>query len=618
MNNNNSSADTATQDLLNVAAAHHYETVWDRAKQQSPKCKIGRDGLCCKNCLLGPCHITARAPRGVCGATADTIVMRNFVRHIAAGTAAHTNHSRSIALMLEKIAEGKTDEYPIHDTQKLRVVAEKLKIPPSDDIYLLAKMVAEKALEDFGSQKLTPLNFLAAYAPAKTITRWRSVKDTDMTPRGIDREISEVFHQTVMGTNHDPLTLLIQGMRTALANGWGASLIATELQDIIFGTPKARSGMTNLGVIDPETVNIIVHGHEPLLADKLATLHKNTEIQDAARRVGAKGLKVYGLCCSGGELLTRHGIPLIGNIQQQELAIITGVIEAFIVDVHCIFPSLAYLARNFHTQFISTSEHAIFPGSQHIPFREEKASAIANNIIQQALDAYPKRDETKINLTPHKTEAIVGFSVESLKKTFGGSLALLADALKTKEIKGIVCMMGCNSTEVKHDAYHIALTQALIKKGFLIVGTGCWGAAAAKAGLMQCSAAEQAATPLKKFCQQYQIPPVLHLGSCVDSSRFLVLAAELAKHFDCDIADLPLFASAPEWMSEKALAISLYFVASGINMHLWPTPPISGSEEITRLLTEELTNIIGARYFIEENPERAAEIMIRHLPALLS
>ena len=612
------SSDPASQEMLKLAEEKGYETIWDRLEKQKPACKFGATGICCRNCVMGPCRISPRAPLGICGATADTIVARNAIRSIAAGSAAHSDHGRPLAIILKEIAEGQSKEYFITDVEKLKSVAKRLGIKDIHDINELAAAVASIALDDFGNQDSKPLKFLEAYAPKKRKERWHRLeeslskktgKKTGIIPRSIDREVVDVMQRTQLGTDHDILSLLLQGARTALSDGWGGSLIATEIQDIIFGAPSIAEGMSNLGVIDPDYVNIIVHGHEPLISTKIVDISQTEDMQNLAKSVGAKGVAVLGMCCTGNELLMRQGVPMAGNVLQQELAIITGAIEAMVVDVQCIYPALTTLAECFHTRFISTSEQAAFPGGTHVQFDENNATDIATKIVKMAIEAFPKRNKNKVNIPKHKTKATVGFGIEQIQKSFGGTLNPLIDALKDGTIKGIVGIMGCNTPLIKHDDNLTRLSIALLKKGMLVIGTGCWGVAAAKAGLMQEEAHKFSSHELREFCQKWKLPPVLHMGSCVDCSRILILASLLAESLDVDISDLPIVGSAPEWMSEKAFAIGTYFVASGINMHIWPLPPTTGSENVTRILTHDIEGLLGAKFFADENPEISADMI---------
>ncbi|OAQ21374.1 anaerobic carbon-monoxide dehydrogenase catalytic subunit [Thermosulfurimonas dismutans] len=612
------SIDPAVQEILQLASEKGYETVWDRLNSQSPHCKFGLNGLCCKNCIMGPCRITPKTTTGVCGAEADTIVARNIVRGIAAGVAAHSDHGRAVAILLKEVACQENKDYTIFDTEKLKAVATKLGVDTDRDIHEIAKDVAEIALKDFGKQDDKPLKFLASYAPKKRLERWLDLekklysetdKKTGVIPRNIDREVADSMHRTTMGVDHDPLSLLIQGVRASLADGWGGSLIATELQDILFGTPRIRTIMANLGVISPDHINIVIHGHEPILSEKVVEIANTPDMQKLAQEYGAKGINVVGMCCTGNEILMRQGVPVAGNELHQELAILTGAVEAIVVDVQCIYPALGKLAKCFHTKFISTSDRAKFPGSLHIQFEEEHANEVAKKIVKTAIEAFPKRDKRKVHIPSFKSEAVVGFSNEQLLKILGGSLKPLVDAILAGDIKGIAGIVGCNNPKVKHDYYHVTLTKELIKRDILVIGTGCWAIAAAKAGLMRIETQELAGERLRKVCKALNIPPVIHMGSCVDCSRMLTLAGAIADYLEADISDLPLVGSAPEWTTEKAVSIGTYFVASGVPVHLWPAPPISGSPKVVSLLTQEIKNLLGGYFFVEEDPIKTVDIM---------
>jgi carbon-monoxide dehydrogenase catalytic subunit len=567
---------------------------------------------------MGPCRITPKSPEGVCGATADIIVARNLVRAIAAGAAAHSDHGRPLTVTLKEVAEGENKDYQIKDVEKLKGIAGRLGLDSDADVKTLAKAVAEVAMKDYGKQDVSPIQFLVSYAPKKRLERWKNLeksllektgKKMGVLPRSVDREIVDIMHRTHIGVDNDPVSLLMQGVRAALGDGWGGSLIATEIQDILFGAPAVKTIMSNLGVIDPDYVNVIAHGHEPILSEKIVEVAQSEEMQRLAQKYGAKGVNVVGMCCTGNELLMRQGTQVAGNVLHQELAVMTGAVEAVVVDVQCIFPALGQLVECFHTKFISTSEQAKFPGSLHIQFEESKATQVAKEIIKTAIEAFPKRDKNKVFVPGHKTEAVVGFTTENIISALGGTPKLLVDAIVGGKIKGVVGIVGCNNSKVKQDYNHVNIARELIKKDILVIGTGCWAIACAKAGLMRLDAVELAGEGLKEVCKALNIPPVLHMGSCVDCSRMLTLAGGLADYLGVDISDLPLVGSAPEWMTEKAVSIGTYFVASGVPVHLWPMPPITGSETVVKILTEDIKDLLGGYFFVEEDPVKTANMM---------
>jgi len=618
------SVDPAAVEMLRIADREGYSNVWERYEKQQPQCSYGQLGTCCRICSMGPCRIDpfGEGPtHGVCGATADTIVARNLARMAAVGSSSHSDHGRKVALLLRAVANGTNTDYHITDPDKLMAVAARLDIPTAGRQQMeIAADVANVAIDCFGNQEEEPLVFLQKYMPVKRFERLKGLESalykstgakTGFLPRGIDREAVDILHRTHFGCDHDPLSLVAQSIRCSLSDGWGGSLIATELQDILLGTPTIKSVKANLGVLEEESVNVVVHGHEPILSAKVAEMALSAENRQAAEAVGAKRVNVAGLCCTGNEVLLRQGVGMAGNESHSELAIMTGAVDAMVVDVQCIFPALADLASCFHTKFITTSEQAKIPGALHIQFDEHHADVIASRIIKTAIDAFPNRNKGRVYIPKHTATAVVGFTFEEILKALGGTLQPLIDLIVSGAIKGVAGIVGCNNVKVQQDHFHRVLTKELLKRDILVIGTGCWAVAAAKAGLMDLSAQELAGPGLKAVCQQLGIPPVLHMGSCVDCSRMLNLAGAIADHLKVDISDLPLVGSAPEWTTEKAVAIGAYFVGSGIPVHLWPLPPILGGPAVTKILTRDAKDLLGGWFFVEEDPAAAADQMER-------
>lgn len=616
------SIDKAAIEMFKILDKRGYDNIWDRLEAQKPQCGYGELGVCCRICSMGPCRINPYGEEptlGVCGADADTIVARNLVRMIAAGASAHSDHGRKPAIILKEISENKIKDYQIRDIDKLIGVAKKLDLYKEGDSYLeLAAKISDCALKCYGKQDEEPIAFLKAYMAKSRIKKLENVaesieKDSGMSvgllPRNIDRESVDILHRTHMGTDHNPLTLIIQGLRCALADGWGGSLIATELQDILFGTPHKREINANLGVLEEESVNIIVHGHEPILSEKIVEKSMEKALIDYAKSKGAKGINVVGMCCTGNEVLMRQGIPVAGNELHQELAIMTGAVEAVTVDVQCIYPSLGKLSECFHTKFISTSEQAHFPGSLHIQFKEDSANDVAEKIIKVAIDNYVFRNKHKVYIPDVKAKATVGFSVEYMLNMLGGSLEPLINAIKSGQILGVAAIVGCNNPKITQDYFHINLTKKLLEKNILVIGTGCWAIAAAKGSLMDVNYLNELDVPLKEVCKALNIPPVLHFGSCVDCSRLLVLLSALAEALNVDIDKLPVVGSAPEWSTEKAVAIGSYFVASGVPVHLWPMPPIFGAPKVIEILTKGAKELVGGYFFVDGNVDKTADTM---------
>ena len=610
----NRSIDPATQEMLARAEELNLETAWDRYEAQLPQCGFGELGVCCRNCNMGPCRISPfedGPKKGVCGATADIIVARNLIRMIAAGASAHSDHGRDIAHTLLLTAEGKGGGYEITDESKLHALAAEYEIEIEGRTKeAIALDLARAVYAEFGKQE-GPIQFTRR-APEARQELWKSL---GIDPRGIDREIVEIMHRTHIGVDNDPVNLILQGLKASVADGWGGSMVATELSDVLFGTPTPVRSTSNLGVLKEDHINIVAHGHEPTLSEMIVTAAQDPEMVKLAKKQGAEGINVVGMCCTGNEVMMRHGIPIAGNFLQQELAVITGAVEAIIVDVQCIMPALGALTGCFHTKFISTSPKAKFPGATHIEFHEEEAYQIAKEIVKAAVENYPLRKADMVQIPDETMEAVVGFSVEAIVEALGGTLDPLLDAIRSGSVKGIGAVVGCNNVKIQHDYGHVRLLEELIKDDVLVVTTGCNAIAAAKAGLMLPEAAEQAGDGLKAVCQALGIPPVLHMGSCVDISRILVACAAIANALGVDISDLPAAGAAPEWMSEKAVSIGAYVVSSGVYTVLGTVPQVLGSEAVTGLLTAGANDVVGAAFGVETDPFKAAKLMIDHIDA---
>ena len=600
------------QQMLRIAREAGIQTVWDRAMAQEPQCGYCSLGVSCRNCSMGPCRIDpfGVGPQvGVCGATADLIVARNLGRAIAAGSASHSDHGRDILEVFEATAKGETSGYRITDEAKLRRLAEEWQIETGDrPVDEIAQDLAAAMYEDYGSRK-TELGFVER-APDQRRALWNRL---DLTPRGIDRENVEMLHRTHMGVDSDYANILLHALRTGLADGWGGSMIATELSDVMFGTPTPVMSQVNLGTLKVEDVNIALHGHNPLLSDVIVQAAGDPDLVALAREKGAAGINLVGLCCTGNELLMRKGVPMAGNHLMQELIVMTGALEAMVVDYQCIMPAVTEVARCFHTQVISTSDKAKFPGAVHVPFDPANGLEIGRDIVRRAIEAYPNRNPDRVRIPDGPVPMMAGFSVEAILGALGGTPQPLVDAIVAGTIRGAVAVVGCNNPKVTLDYGHVTLTRRLIENDILVLVTGCAAVANGKAGQMVPDAAAMAGPGLRAVCESLGIPPVLHMGSCVDNTRVLVLAAALAKHLGVDISQLPLAGAAPEWYSEKAVAIGAYVVASGITTVLGVQPPIFGSPAVVDLLANGLEGVVGAKFAVEPDPEKAAVLIRRHL-----
>jgi len=609
-------ADRISETLKAKAAEEGLQTTADRYLAQSPQCRFGLQGLCCRNCFMGPCRVIEGLPgkeRGVCGATASTIVARNFARAVAAGAAAHSDHGRDAAHTLLLAASGKSD-FRIKDVHKLRTLAEVFGIKTGDRKHEeIAADLAQAGLMEFGKPE-GPLALIKR-APARRQKVWR---DQGIVPRAIDREIVEIMHRTTMGVDQDYKSILKQAQRCALADGWGGSMIGTEFQDILFGTPRPVLGTANLNVLKKDQVNVVVHGHEPALAEMIVLAAQDPQLLERARAHGAAGINVCGMCCTSNELLIRHGIPIAGNSMQQELVIVTGAVDAMVVDVQCIMQGLAAMAKHYHTKIITTSPKGHMPGAEHIEFSEERALEAAKAIVAVAVDNFQHRGLVHIP-NDEATPVIAGFSHEAIKYMLGGSFRAsyrpLNDNIMNGRIRGVVGVVGCNQPKCTADGANAELVKKLISQDILVVQTGCMAIASAKQGYMVPEMMEVCGPGLREVCEAVGMPPVLHAGSCVDNSRILIACTEMVLEGGLgeDISDLPVAGCAPEWMSEKAIAIGQYFVSSGVLTVFGIGLPIDGSQEVKDYLCGGIEKEVGGRWAIEHHPAHMAEMIRAHI-----
>ncbi|HUT33645.1 MAG TPA: anaerobic carbon-monoxide dehydrogenase catalytic subunit [Planctomycetota bacterium] len=612
-------SDTMSLAMLEDMAKCGLETTWDRYELQLPQCGFGKSGLCCRHCNMGPCNVNpfgGEPKTGVCGADADTIVARGFLRTIAGGASAHSDHGRAVCELVVATAKGEAPGYQIKDEKKLKAIAQVMGIDPSGKSKEdLAIAVGQAALAEFGKPYGTQLQ--AKRAPAKRQAVWDKM---GITPRAIDHEIVEAMHRTSMGVDQDYHSLLLHGQRMALADGWGGSMLGTEFQDILFGTPKPVLGEINLGVLKADQVNVIVHGHEPILSEMVALASQDPELLEEAKKVGAKGIVIAGICCTANELLIRHGIPVAGHMKMQELAIATGAVDAMVVDVQCIMQGDVALANKFHTRCITTSPKARIRGATHIEFEEHHALDTAKKIIREGIQAYTHRDAARVKIPNDSSAAIAGFSHEAIKYMLGGSFRAsyrpLNENVINGRIRGVAGVVGCTQPKIaKGEQPYLELVKELVSNDVLVVETGCAALECGRAGFLLPEFMEAAGPGLREVCETVGMPPVLHAGSCVDNSRILIACAEMVHEggLGDDISKLPVAGACFEWMHEKAIAIGQYFVSSGVFTAFGITLPVYGSPNVVKYLTDEIEHEVGGKWAFGLSASGMAAAMIDHI-----
>ncbi|MHC1725835.1 MAG: anaerobic carbon-monoxide dehydrogenase catalytic subunit [Syntrophobacteraceae bacterium] len=609
------SCDTTLQ-MLKKIEADGFETLFTRASEMKP-CPIGADSACCKHCFMGPCRLNSKDPYsrvGVCGATIDTIAARNFARMVASGAAAHTDHGMAMLDLFRDVVNGKIAHFKIQDEVKLKKVAESIGIPTenrsvkdiADDLY--------KELERTYTQVEGEIPF-AKRVPPKTLELWRKA---NIVPRGAMREIMELMHRTHMGVDQDYNNIVQQCSRTALADGWGGSMVATEISDIIFGTPQPRVAGVNMGFLKEDQVNVIIHGHEPLLFESMIVASNDPANLDLAKAAGAQGINLLGMCCSGAEVLGRHGIPHAGNFLSTETVIATGAVDAMGVDVQCIMQALPKMAQCYGTKFFTTNPRAKIEGAAHIEFHEHAPFDAPNQIIGMAIERFKNRT-AKVVIPQRQDWGVHGFSHEYVNYMLGGkfrgSYTPLNENIINGRIRGVAGVVGCTNPRVRQDWVHVELVKELIKNNVLVVQTGCSQISLAKAGLMKPDAAVLAGEGLQEVCETVGMPPVLSLGSCVDNSRILIACAEMVRigGLGDKISDLPVAGAAPEYMSEKAISIGQYFVASGVYTIFGVTFPTVEGTKFHNLLFNGLEEQGFGKWGFASDPYEMAQLMIDHI-----
>lgn len=606
----------ATAQMLKKAERDGVETAHHRAAAMKA-CPIGAVSACCKHCAMGPCRLNSKDPYGkvgVCGATIDTIQARNFGRMVATGTAAHTDHGMSMLALFKEVVNGHIKEYSIKDPIKLEEVAASLGIEVEGREIKDIAMDLHAELERTYTQVEGEIPF-AKRVPEKTLETWRK---HNVVPRGAMREIMELMHRTHMGVDQHYENITQQCSRTALADGWGGSMVATEISDILFGTPKPVQGDVNMGCLREKEVNIIIHGHEPNLFESVLASVDDPGLLQEAKDAGAEGLNLVGMCCSGAEMLSRHGIPHAGNFMSTETILVTGAVDAMGVDVQCIKQGLAQVADCYGTRLFTTNPRCRIEGVDHIAFVEHDPRACTDAIVRGAIDRFKNR-KLPIEIPNIRNSGVHGFSMEyinyMLGGTFRGSYKPLNENIINGRIRGVAGVVGCTNPRVKQDWVHVELVKELIRNDVLVVQTGCSQIALAKAGLYAPEAAAMAGPGLSEVCETVGMPPVLGLGSCADNSRILTACSEMVRTggLGDSLADLPVAGAAPEWMSEKAIAIGQYFVASGVYTVFGVTYPIIEGTKFHQHLFEDLEKMGFGKWGFTADPYEMARMMIAHI-----
>ncbi len=620
----------ATREIIDYLEQQGVETVFDRFEAQQPQCSFGLRGCCCRMCQWGPCRISPKAPRGICGRDMNTVVFANIVRALAAGMAAHGRHAHEVYLAIIAAADGRAN-IQLKGAERVWDLARRFGIDTADKPLLqVAKEIALILLEDLGRLTAEPMAMLEAFAPEERKETWRRL---NVLPRSASYEIMETLHMTTLGGCSDWTALASQELRSALAYCYSTLFGTSMATEILYGIPRPKMAQVNYGILKRDHVNILVHGHSPVMVEKILEKINSQEIQQLAEEVGAKGIVIGGMCCTGDELLARYGIPTVTNIMGQELALGTGAVDAVVVDMQCVIPGLKMVADCFGTEVITTCNSNRIPGAIHIPFDPENPETLDEDallVARRAVEAFAKRDRSKMRIPQYVTRAMAGWSYEAIMEAFGGPKKLV-ELLKDGTIKGIATIVGCNTPKVPYENSHVTIARKLIEAGVLLTTTGCCSHALLNAGLCAPEAAELAAPGLRKICEDLGIPPVLAVGGCVDNTRTLRLFMEVAEAAGVPMKDMPFMFIGAEPGNEKNVGQGVTFLCHGIsNLVGFPAPiPVAvptakqGAQyndemeanvnDIVEFFGgETLYQKVGAKVFTEIYPRIAAQTIKMH------
>jgi len=622
----------ATKELIKKISDEGNETCLDRFEKQQPQCSFGLKGLCCKMCQWGPCRITEKSPGGICGRSQDEIVISNHIRALVSGLAAHGRHAHEVIYTIKGIADGKIN-LKLKGKERIKEMADKLGIDTQNKSEnQLAGEIANILIEDLGRMDNKNIKLLDIFAPEERKILWEKL---DLLPRSAAYEIMESLHITTLGSCTDWKAIARQEQRSALAYCYSTLFGSSIATEILFGIPEPNETTVNYGVLKKDHVNILVHGHSPVMIEKVLEKINLPEIRQLAKDYGAKGIVIGGLCCTGTELLARYGIPTVTNILGQEFVIGTGAVDCVVVDMQCVIPGMKILADCYGTKIITTCNSNRIPGAIHLPFDPEKPETLDEDayiIARTAVEAFKDRDRSKIRIPEITTKAYGGWSYESIIKTLDG-IENIIELLKEGKLKGIVTVVGCNTPKVVYENNHVTIVKKLIEADILVLTSGCSSHALLNAGLCTQEASNLCGNGLKQVIKQYNIPPVMAVGGCVDNTRTLKLFISLSEKLGIPIKEMPFMFVGPEPGNEKTVGQGLSFLMHGVSTLVGfpaPVPPLNQKKDRVQdnlndeneKMSNNVANYfsgngaleeLGAKMYTEPNPELAAEKIIMHI-----
>jgi len=616
------SAHESIQEMYEKVSDDEMTNVMERFDAQEPtRCKFCAQGLRCNICSNGPCRITNKAERGVCGIDADGMVMRNLLQMNTMGTSAYTYHARTAANTLKAAASGDTI-FEIKDEDKLKSLAEKIgietsKMIGSKNIEDLAEEVSDFMLEEINRDSNSPSKVMEKFAPESRQKVW---EDLGILPGGPLHELMDVNTSIMTNVDGNYESLALKTLKMGLSTVYGSLSLLEEVQDVLFGTPKPHEAKVDLGIIDEDYVNIVPNGHEPFVGAALIEVARREEVQERAKHAGAKGIRIVGSIETGQELMQRFEtddvfVGMTGNWLMNEFVMATGAVDALVADMNCTPPTTQMYAEKYGGRVIAVTDLVDMPGLEDkIIFDPEKAENQALEIIEMAIENFKEREKEDTNVPKNTQEIITGFSSEAVLDALGGSLDPLLEEITKGNIKGIVALVSCTTLgNGPQDETTLAVAEKLIENDILVLGAGCGNAALQVGGLTTLEAKEKAGEGLTAVCEALGIPPVLSFGTCTDTGRLINLVSTVADALGVDPTKLPVAVTAPEYMEQKATIAAVGAVGYGLYTHVSPTPPVTGSENVVKLLTEDVEELTGGKIAVGDEPEQIVDGIVEHI-----
>ena len=602
--------ESADKKLESFVASKDVETAFHRTEDQKVKCGFGLQGVCCRLCANGPCRITPKSPRGICGADADTIVARNFLRAVASGAACYLHVVENTARNLKKLGESKG---VIKGEKTIDELAQILEIEANDRHEKCIK-VAQKVLDDLYKARDEKMELVEKIAYAPRVKKW---KEIGIMPGGAKSEVFDAIVKSSTNLNSDPVDMLINCLNLGISTGLYGLTLTNLLNDVILGEPVIRTAPVGFRVIDKDYINIMITGHQHSTFAHFQDRLKDKDIVNLAKEAGAKGFRLVGCTCVGQDLQLRGEhyqevfVGHAGNNFTSEAVLSTGAIDMVLSEFNCTIPGLEPIADKYKVKMVCLDDVAKKVNAEYIPFDRENVESISENLINKALESYKeRRNVVEIDIpSDHGYEkSLTGVSEKNLKEFLGDSWKPLINLIAEGKIKGIAAVVGCsNMTAGGHDINTVELTKELIKRDIIVLSAGCSTGGLENVGLMSPGAEELAGDNLKEVCKSLGIPPVLNFGPCLAIGRLEIVATEIAAGLGIDLPQLPLVLSAPQWLEEQALADGAFGLALGLPLHLALPPFITGGKLVTEVLTEKLKDLTGGHVIVNPDPKSSAE-----------